>query len=86
MIVEGIKIIKRKGGIEERKLPRRQHPADPWSDVEDAIHKSIAVQGMWDRYKKGLGEFEPAFFCASDDFHMLSGSLKILAPQAAQVI
>lgn len=71
MIVEGIKIIKRKGGIEERKLPRRQRPADPWSDVEDAIQRSLAVQGMWDRYKKGIGEFEPAFFCASDDFHIL---------------
>ena len=68
-----ITIISRRGGIEQRRMPRKARmPADPFGlEVERAIHKEIARQGMWERYRKGEGEFEPAFFCATDDFFLL---------------
>lgn len=68
MIVEGIKIIKRRG-VEELEAPRPS--ADPWADAEDAIHKDLERQAMWARYRAGQGEFEPAFFCTSDDYLLL---------------
>ncbi|MCK5319426.1 MAG: hypothetical protein KAJ55_16055 [Anaerolineales bacterium] len=68
MIVEGIKIIRRRG-VEERQAPRSS--GDPWADAEAAIHKDLKRQGMWARYRAGQGEFEPAFFCASDDYLLL---------------
>jgi hypothetical protein len=68
MIVEGIKIIKRRG-VEERQAPRSS--ADPWANVEDAIHKDLERQAMWARYRAGQGEFEPAFFCGTDDYFLL---------------
>ena len=69
MIVEGIKIISRRSGVEEQKAPSPS--ADPWADVEREIHKDLERQGMWARYRAGQGEFEPAFFCTSDDYLLL---------------
>ena len=68
-----IRIISRRGGIEQRRAPRKARmPADPFGlEAEAAIHKEIARQGMWERYREGKGEFEPAFFCAQDDFFAL---------------
>jgi len=71
---DDIRIIGRRGGIESRRVPHstRQGSPDPFGlEAERAIHKEIDRQGMWERYRNGKGEFEPAFFCGSDDYLLL---------------
>ncbi len=57
-----IRIISRRGGIEERRKPRKTRmPADPFGlEAEAAIHKEIDRQDMWRRYREGKGEKLPS--------------------------